>query len=192
MKGFCLVVLFSAILPAFILAQDSPMFRGNAQHSGVYSAGGVSTFNSVKWKFHTAGRVISSPAVVGGVAYVGSTDCNLYAIDMQAGAQKWKFETKGWVVSTPAVASGIVYFLSYDGNFYAVDTTAGQLKWKFATGGERRYAGTHLHYLQPVTERMPDPWDVFLSSPAVWNGAVYFGSSDGNVYALDAWSGSLK
>jgi outer membrane protein assembly factor BamB len=192
MKRFCLILLFSALLPAFMLAQNSPMFRGDPQHSGIYSAAGVPTFNSVKWKFHTGGRVISSPAVVGGVAYVGSTDCNLYAIDVASGAQKWKFETKGWVVSSPAVGAGVVYSLSYDGNFYAVDAISGQLKWKFATGGERRYAGTHLHYLQPVTERMPDPWDVFLSSPAVWNGAVYFGSSDGNVYALDASTGSLK
>ena len=39
---------------------------------------------------------------------------------------------------------------------------------------------------------MPDPFDVYLSSPAVSNGAVYFGSGDGNVYALDAASGVLK
>src|SRR5437660_696562 len=39
---------------------------------------------------------------------------------------------------------------------------------------------------------MPDPWDFYLSSPTVWNGAVYFGSSDGNVYSLDATSGALK
>ena len=33
---------------------------------------------------------------------------------------------------------------------------------------------------------MPDPFDFYLSSPAVWKGAVYFGSGDGNMYALDA------
>ena len=39
---------------------------------------------------------------------------------------------------------------------------------------------------------MPDPFDCYLSSPVVWNGAVYFGSGDGNVYAVDAGSGALK
>jgi outer membrane protein assembly factor BamB len=39
---------------------------------------------------------------------------------------------------------------------------------------------------------MPDPFDCYLSSPAVWNGAVYFGSGDGNVYALDTATGTLK
>jgi outer membrane protein assembly factor BamB len=98
------------------VAQDAAMFRGNLQHTGVYNAAGVPKFNDVQWKFHTAGRVISSPAVVNGVVYVGSTDCNLYAMDARSGAQKWKFETKGWVVSSPAVDSGTVYFESYDSN----------------------------------------------------------------------------
>ena len=38
---------------------------------------------------------------------------------------------------------------------------------------------------------MPDPFDFYLSSPAVWDGKVYFGSGDGNVYALDADTGTL-
>jgi outer membrane protein assembly factor BamB len=37
---------------------------------------------------------------------------------------------------------------------------------------------------------MPDPWDYFLSSSPVWNGALYFGSRDGNVYALDTVPGA--
>ena len=168
------------------------MFRGDLQHTGVYGAPGVSKLNGVKWKFHTGGPVISSPAVVNGVAYVGSRDGNLYAVDAGSGASKWKFATKGWVVSSPAVVAGLVYFLSYDSTFYAVNANTGELKWKFATGGERRYAGTHLHHLEPAAETMPDPWDFYLSSPAVWNGAVYFGSSDGNVYSLEAASGALK
>ena len=39
---------------------------------------------------------------------------------------------------------------------------------------------------------MPDPFDVYLSSPVVWNGTVYFGSGDGNVYALNALSGAMQ
>ena len=162
------------------------------EHTGVYSAPGVPKFSGVKWKFQTAGRVISSAAVENGLVYAGSTDKTFYAIDQQTGALKWKFATEGPVVSSPAIASGIVYFGSYDGKFYALDAATGQLKWKFETGGERRYAGRHLHGLLPAGETMPDPWDYFLSSPAVWNGDVYFGSGDGNVYALDAASGVLK
>ena len=193
MKRCGLAMLFATFcfsLP--ISAQDAPMFRGNLQHTGVYSAPGVTKLAGIKWKFHTGGSVISSPAVVDGVAYVGSTDGYLYAIDTASGTLKWKFETKSWEVSSPAIVQGTVYFLSYDSNFYALDAATGHLKWKFATGGEKRYAGTHLHHLAPAAETMPDPWDFYLSSPAVWNGAVYFGSSDGNVYSLDANSGALN
>lgn len=76
--------------------------------------------------------------------------------------------------------------------FYALDEATGPLKRRFETAGERRYAGRHLHGLLPAGETMPDSWDYFLSSPAVWNGGVYFGSGDGLVYALDAASGKLK
>ncbi len=168
------------------------MFRANLEHTGVYSAAGVPKFSGIKWKFQTSGRVISSVAIESGLVYVGSTDKNFYAVDQQTGALKWKFATEGPVVSSAAIAGGIVYFGSYDGKFYALDAATGQLKWKFETGGERRYAGRHLHGLLPAGETMPDPWDYFLSSPAVWNGGVYFGSGDGNVYALDAASGILK
>jgi outer membrane protein assembly factor BamB len=39
---------------------------------------------------------------------------------------------------------------------------------------------------------MPDPFDVFLTSPVVAAGVVYFGSGDGNVYAVTADSGTLR
>jgi outer membrane protein assembly factor BamB len=184
--------LFALLLAFPAFCQDAAMFRGNLSHTGVYDAAGVPKFNAVKWRFKTSGRVISSPAIVSGVVYVGSTDGNLYALDASAGTLKWKFSTESWVTSSPAVDSGNVYFLSYDSNFYAVDAASGQLKWKFRTGGEKRYAGKHLHHLQPAAETMPDPWDFYLSSPSVWSSHVYFGSGDGNVYALDGNSGTLK
>jgi len=36
------------------------------------------------------------------------------------------------------------------------------------------------------------PYDVFLSSPVVVEGAVYFGSGDGHLYALDRASGDVR
>lgn len=187
-------LLWSFLLLASLLAfgQDSAMFRGDPAHSGVYKATGVPKFTRVKWRFHTAGYVFSSPAIAGGTAYVGSTDHNLYAVDIASGTLKWKFPTQSRIMSSPAVSNGLVYVGSYDGNFYAVDVTSGKEKWHFATAGERRFAAKHLHGALPATETMPDPFDIYLSSPGVVDGTVYFGSGDGNVYALDAASGKLK
>ena len=104
------------------------MFRGNPSHTGVYDAPGVPKLTGVKWKFHTNGYIISSPAVANGTAYVGSTDGSLYALEVASGTQKWKFKTGARVVSSPAVENGVVYFGSDDGNFYAVDAASGQVK----------------------------------------------------------------
>ncbi len=184
----CSFLLFCCVA----VGEDAWMFRGNPAHSGIYEAVGVVTLGGVKWKFHTGGMVISSPAVVQGKVYFGSSDGNFYAVSAESGAQQWKFDAKSRVPSSPAVADGIVYFGAYDGNFYAVDASTGGLKWKFRTEGERRFAGRHLHGVQPVGETMPDPFDCYLSSPVVWKGSVYFGSGDGNIYSLNAASGALN
>ena len=168
------------------------MFRADARHDGVYSGAGVKQLHGVKWTFKTGGAVISTPAIVGDTIFFGSNDRNLYALDRRSGTLRWKFATKGRVTSSPAVSAGRVYFMSYDSNFYALDGATGKLLWQFATQGERRFSGRHLHGAEPAAEVMPDPFDVFLSSPAIANNSVYFGSGDGNVYALDATSGTLR
>lgn len=177
-------------ISAVSFAEDS-MFRGNPQHSGVYNAAGAPTFHAVRWKFATKGALVSSPTVADGVVYVGSNDGNLYAVEAESGKLKWKFAAKSRVPSTPAVSGGVVYFGAYDGVFYALDASSGTVKWKFQTGGEHRFTASHLHGVQPAAETMPDPFDCFLSSPVVWNRRVYFGSGDGNIYALNTESGSL-
>ncbi len=173
-------------------AQNLPMFRGGLDHTGVYLGAAPRNVPKLKWQFASGGPVISSPAVVNGTVYVGSMDHNLYALDVETGKPKWKFPTESSISSSPAVSDGLVYFGSYDGNFYAVDAETGKLKWKFETAGERRFSHRNLHGVQPSGEISTDPWDFYLSSPAVFHGAVYFGSGDSYVYALDAATGSLK
>lgn len=167
-------------------------FRGDATRSGVYRAEDAPRRGALRWKFATGGKVYSSPAVVDGRVYVGSADGHLYALDSATGELRWKFATEGRVNSSPAVAGDRVYFGSFDGAFYAVNAADGSLAWKFATLGERRFTAKHLHGALPAGESMPDPFDVFLSSPAVVADVVYFGSGDGHVYALDARTGELR
>jgi outer membrane protein assembly factor BamB len=172
-------------------AQTSAMFRGGPDHLGTYNSP-APTLQTLAWKFKTAGRVISSPAVAGDAVYVGSTDGSVYAVNRADGTQRWKFDTKGPIASSPAADNGLVYISSADGNIYAIDATTGKARWQFATKGERRFTAPGIHGAIPRTERMPDPFDVFLSSPAVAAGVVYIGSGDQHVYALDAATGKLR
>lgn len=189
--GIRWLVCSAAVLAAGVGASAQTMFRGDAAHSGLYGAEGPKGLKGVKWTAKTGGPVMASPVLAGGLLYVGSDDKAFHALDLATGVEKWKFETGGWVRSTAAVAGGVVYFGSYDGNFYAVDAASGAVKWKFATAGERKFAAKGLHGSKPRAQIIPDAWDVWQSSPVVVGGRVFFGSGDGNLYALDAADGEL-
>ncbi len=189
LSSWVAILLF---LPVSLPAEDSPGFRGSSEHTGVYDTVPLAKFSQLKWKFKTKGLVLSSPAGVNVTLFAGSADHNLNVIDIATGSQKWIFKTGSGVPSSPAVAQGIVYFVSHDGNLYAVDAATGQLRWKFQTAGEHRFTATHLHGAQPAAESMPDPFDVYLSSPLVAQNSVFFGSGDGNIYSLDAATGKLN
>jgi len=168
------------------------MYRGDAAHSGAYGGDGPRAFHRVKWKFPTGDGIVSSPVHKDGVIYCGGDDGNIYAVDAADGRQRWKRKTDGPVPATPAIDGDTLYVGSYDGKFYALDARTGALRWKFATEGERRFEAKGLHGMLPKNQTIADAFDVFLSSPVVAAGLVYFGSGDGNVYALDAQSGDMR
>ena len=186
-----IVVLLVSLCAATAIDAQS-MFRGDPMHSGTYAGPAPRQFHRVKWKFPTGDRVISSPVFKDNVIYFGGDDGNVYAVDAATGRQIWKRATNGPVPATPAVVNGTVYVGSYDGKFYAFNAQTGALKWKFTTEGERRFEAKGLHGMQPRDQTIADPFDTFLSSPVVANGAVYFGSGDTNLYALDSATGDLR
>jgi outer membrane protein assembly factor BamB len=167
------------------------MFGGDPAHTGVRRSA-APTDLSLKWSFHTGGPIVSSPVVANGLVYIGSSDNFIYAIDARTGLLRWKFNAHGDVNSSPAASEGVVFAVSLDGNLYALDAATGSQKWSFATQGERRHTGPGMDYAIPATEVMPDPWDLFLSSPAVVGDTVYFGSGDTNLYAVNTANGSLR
>lgn len=174
-------------------ARAQTTFHGNIARTGVYDSPGLKQLNGVKWAFKTEGPITASPAIADGMVYIGSLDTNFYAVDQQTGRQKWKFKTEGPIASSAAVTNGLVYFSSNDGVFYALAADNGSVKWRFATErGERRFEAKGLHGTKPAGQTIPDPFDHFTSSPAFFNGRVYFGSGDGNIYALDAQTGVLQ
>ena len=169
-----------------------PTFHGNAARTGVYASAGPVSAPSVVWTFKSAGAIVTSPAVHAGVVYIGSMSGHLYAIDQQTGKEKWNFKSRMPIASSPAVADGTVFFVSSAGSLAAIDMATGQPKWVFVAEHERKFEAKGMHGYPPAAQTMPDAWDVYTSSPAVVDGKVYFGSGDGNVYAVDAKSGVLQ
>jgi len=185
------IVLAALAALACTASPAQEMFRGDAAHRGVAASAAPREFHRVKWVFPTGARVVSSPVWRDGVVLFGSDDGNVYAVDAATGRQRWMARTDGPVASTPALSGDRLFALSYDGRLYALDVRTGEVLWKFATEGERRFEARGLHGMQPGTQTFADMYDVYLSSPLVIDGKVYFGSGDGHVYAVDAATGRL-
>lgn len=192
---FILISLFFINARAQNFISGPAMFHSNDARTGIYKATIYKKLKGVKWKFKTGGRIFSSPAIAGGIAYIGSEDSNFYALNASTGKLLWKLHTNGKVSSSPAVYNKIVYFTSYDGYCYAADAVTGKEIWKFKTGGEKKIGSYGLWKMRPPDMYMEDLWDFFLSSPVIEmskNPTIFFGSSDGYVYAINALTGSLK
>ena len=142
-----------------------PMFHHDLNHTGTSTSTGPTTNNTL-WTYTTGGIVFSSPAVVGGLVYVGGGG-NVYCLNAANGVLVWSYTTGYFVYSSPAVVGGLVYVGSADGNVYCLNAANGVLVWSYTTGNQVN------------------------SSPAVVNGVVYVGSYDGKVYAFGSSSAPL-
>lgn len=185
------MLLTLVFLSATAGAAAQATFHGDATRSGRYAGSGLKKLNGIRWTFKAAGPIVATPAIADGVIYIGDYGGQLHAIDQASGKEKWNFKSRMPIASSAAVAAGVVYFVSSTGALVALDAASGQPKWVFSTEYERRFEVKNLHGYLPVAQTIPDAWDVFISSPAVVDGLVYFGSGDGNVYAIDAKSGNV-
>lgn len=153
-----------------------PMFRRDTAHSAAGQAGPSNL--TLRWNFYTGGAVVSSPSIVGGIAYFGSMDKNIYAVDARDGSLKWKFPTQARILSSPAVVGGRVYTGAEDGNVYALNAFNGSIIWKTSVGGGNE-SGNFNAAVQ------------LRSSPMVAGGYVYVGALDNYTYCLNADDGSV-
>lgn len=120
------------------------------------------------WRFRTGGNIVNPLPYFAedDVLYIGCTDGNVYAIDIGERKEIWRFRTGGWILASPRPVGDFIYFVSSDGNIYCVDKDGKQV-WRFRT-------------------------DAYMDgSPVVLveNGVLYYGSSNGNLYTLDAKTG---
>lgn len=124
--------------------------------------------------------LMSSPCIYHDKIFIGTGEGNICAIDCRQGKELWKYNAGAVIRSTPAVTKNGIYFGDMKGRFYCIDTT-GKLQWKFSTNGDT------LNSADYGFDR-----NAIISSPAVYDGKVFFGSRDGNMYCLDAITGEKK
>lgn len=90
-------------------------------------------------QFTANASIASTPAVKGGIAYFGSFDRFIYAVDA-TGKQVWQSSERlsGWVWCDALLHEGRLYVGDAKGGLYALDASNGKVLWRAFTSGANR------------------------------------------------------
>ena len=139
--------------------QDWPCFRGDPSNSGTTKVS-VRLPLRQSWSLDLGGPIESTPAIVGGCAYVATMTGTVLAIRLSDQKTLWRFKSPSAFSSSPTVIGGRVFLGDEGGVFYSLDAATGKPQWRIQTG------------------------DKIVSSGAVSGDDIVFGSYDESVYCV--------
>lgn len=138
--------------------------------------------------------------------YTGSSDSfSFYSIDKKNGTINYATKTNAYTFSSPAIDGEMAYIGSANGRLYGIELKNGKIKWEFQTIGCKtdtihvfnNEGERNIKKLKSLTADITDmpglsslythifiSTGAILSSPVISNQVIYFGSSDGFVYAI--------
>ncbi|UYL08165.1 PQQ-binding-like beta-propeller repeat protein [Bdellovibrio sp. SKB1291214] len=125
----------------------------------------------LKWNLPIKNGVEPSATMIRDRLFVGASDGNFYSVEASTGRVQWTFPTKAENLSEPLLDEGIVYFLAGNNVLYALDAATGRQVWLYSR------QDTSVFSIRGG------------SKPAIRNGNLYVGFSDGSLVAFNAKSG---
>jgi outer membrane protein assembly factor BamB len=129
------------------------------------------------WRFSTGAKAYRlSPAISDGYVFATNQNGDVFCLNAASGVCVWNI-TVGDAVGSPVAVDGFVYFGSRDGNAYCLNASTGAKIWNYTTGYNSAGPSHGYH------------WGNAVSAPAVAYERVYVGSSDFDVFCLDALTG---
>lgn len=157
----------------------------------------------------------SAPATAFGAAIVGGDNGRVSAVMMNQGQIIWQqrisqptgateIDRLADVDTTPVIVNGVVYALAYNGNLAALDLRSGQIIWKreigsvhdmIVDGGRIYLVDQDDRVIAVSTEggvtvwRQSDLLHRNLTSPALYNGYLVVGDSEGYLHWLNTTDG---
>lgn len=156
----------------YVGSADSNLYCLNAQ-TGEKKWSYTTVVRGPTYDMHTdlgpVASALSSPAVDNGYVFVGGT--SLFCLKADSGSLVWSYPALTFC--SPTVSEGKVYFLDYYGVAYCLNEATGSLVW--SKPGVEQNSGNQY-------------WTASQSSPAIANGAVYFGGF--GVRALNTSTGA--
>jgi outer membrane protein assembly factor BamB len=149
----------------------------------------------------------ASPALAGGVAYYGTFENEVLAVDLKAARVLWRYthpQRQFPFYSSAAIADGTLVLGGRDKLVHGIDAGTGKGLWTFATqarvesspavSGDTVFVGSNdgrLYALDLRTGTKRWEWNAgsgLSASPAIGGGRLVIGSQDGRLYALAASS----
>jgi len=140
---------------------------------------------SLKWTFRAGDVdwdvrdvfVNGKPTIIDGIAYISSEDFNVYAVDVETGAEVWRHNLgeEPQARAIPIV-DGTAYIGAWDGHLHALDIETGERVWRSETDDTDRAV---------LSDQVPFVTVV----PIVTEEAVYYSDWAGNLFAVDRTNG---
>ncbi|MCH2533357.1 MAG: PQQ-binding-like beta-propeller repeat protein [Bdellovibrionales bacterium] len=152
------------------LIHDEYVFIGNAIDS---ITAFDKTTGTLIWSKYIKGGVESTATAVKNILYFSANDGFFYAVDIHTGKTKWSAPIRFEGLGAPIVSGQNVYFLTGNNVLIALDRFNGQQRWIYSRteSSELTIRGA--------------------SKPAILNGKLYVGFSDGAAMAFNALTGAV-
>jgi outer membrane protein assembly factor BamB len=168
-----LLAAFALLLAGcnWFMARGGPERNGYNSRDTVLDASNVDDLQQA-WEV-IVGREVPEPTISNSVAYFGSAEFKLYALDAFTGALHWSATTGGQFVSSATIAGENVYAVSSDERLYVYDRSGVQ----GCSGAPKT--------CQPLWTAPAGPGFVQDVSPVVTGGMVYVPYHE-FLYAYDA------
>ena len=140
-------------------------FRGDCQNTA-YISSTIGVPNKLLWKYDAKRPLKSSPIIVGKIVVIGSLDKRLHFLDVFSGKDLGFHKISSPISTSACVEDVSIYFGLDQGKetFFALNLRTGKILWKKRLG------------------------DV-SSSPVLFRGKIFVGSSTGILWALNRNSG---
>ncbi len=152
-----------------------------------------------KWNMRQPrGWITATPVEYEGNIYFGTSDAHIfYSMNKQSGDVNWTIPVNMRVYGSAIIHNNLLYFGTFDGKVLGVDPSTGETRWRFQTQSSKH--NYHTIYDEngefkkdfvlygtdyETPENMIHDLGSILSSPVIEDEVIYFGSSDGHLYAV--------
>ncbi len=152
-----------------------------------------------QWNMKEGGSwVIATPTIYEGNIYFGTSDSHsFYCMGKEYGDVKWKIPLNMRVYGSASAKDSLIYFGCFNGKIYGANYRTGAIEWIFQTDGSKaNYSSVYDendHFKKGFTlygtdtrraEQTLLTLGSILCTPIIDNKIIFFGSTDGNFYAV--------